>query len=155
MLVQEMTVDECRAELQVVNFGRLACARDHQPYIVPVYFAFDGKHLYGITTPGQKIEWMRANPRVCLEVDARPSHDLWMSIVVLGRYEELPDAPEYGHVRAQALEILQKRTLWWEPACVPPERQARRAPIFYRIHIEEVTGRRATPVAAEANVDRP
>jgi uncharacterized protein len=134
MFIQQMTVDECRAELQDINFGRLACARDNQPYIVPVYFAFDGQHLYGITTPGQKIEWMRSNPRICLEIDERPSHNLWMSIVVLGRYEELPDVPEYARVRAQALETLQKRTMWWEPACIPPAQQPRRTPVFYRIH---------------------
>jgi uncharacterized protein len=143
MLIHEMTADECRAELQDIDFGRLACARDNQPYIVPVYFAYDGQHLYGITTPGQKIEWMRANPLICLEADQRPSHSHWMSIVVLGRYEELPDVPEYGRVRARAIEILQKRTMWWEPACVPTERQPRRTPIFYRIHIDRVTGRRA------------
>jgi nitroimidazol reductase NimA-like FMN-containing flavoprotein (pyridoxamine 5'-phosphate oxidase superfamily) len=143
MVILEMTADECRAELQNINFGRLACARDNQPYIVPVYFAYDGQHLYGITTPGQKIEWMRANPLICLEADERPDHNRWMSIVVFGRYEELPDMPEFGRVRAQALEILEKRTLWWEPACVPTERQARRTPIFYRIHIDRVTGRRA------------
>ena len=40
-------------------------ARD-QPYIVPIYFSYDGKHLYGVTTLGQKIEWMRSNPlRLC------------------------------------------------------------------------------------------
>jgi nitroimidazol reductase NimA-like FMN-containing flavoprotein (pyridoxamine 5'-phosphate oxidase superfamily) len=147
MLIHEMTADECRAELQDINFGRLACVRGSQPYIVPVYFAYDGEHIYGITTRGQKIEWMRSNPLICLEADRRPSHNHWMSIIVFGRYEELPDAAEYASARAHALEILQKRTMWWEPACVPPERQERRTPIFYRIHIDGMTGRRATPDA--------
>ena len=147
MLIHEMTADECRAELQDINFGRLACVRGSQPYIVPVYFAYDGEHIYGITTRGQKIEWMRANPLICLEADQRPSHNHWMSIIVFGRYEELPDAAEYASARAHALEILQKRTMWWEPACVPPEGQERRTPIFYRIHIGGMTGRRATPDA--------
>lgn len=148
MIIHEMTTEECHAQLAKIDFGQLACARDNQPYVVPVHFAFDGQHLYGITTAGQKIEWMRANPLVCLQADERTSHDLWMSLVVFGRYEELTDVAEYAHARSHALELLEKRTMWWEPACVPAERQERRQPVFYRIHINHVTGRRAQPLHA-------
>ncbi len=150
MLIHEMTEDECRAALEQVSFGRLACARGDQPYIVPIYFSYDRGDLYGVTTLGQKIEWMRSNPLVCLEIDQRKNHHNWMSVVVFGRYEEILDTPEYEHVRAHALEVLQKRTMWWEPACVPTGKREQRSPIFYRIHIEQMTGRRATPGPVEA-----
>src|SRR5215472_3942951 len=100
MIIHEMTEDECRAALKELDFGRLACVRGDQPYIVPVHFSYDGQHLYGLTTLGQKIEWMRSNPHVCLEVDERTSQQQWMSIIVFGRYEELPDTPQYQHARA-------------------------------------------------------
>ena len=38
--------------------------------------------LYGFTTEGQKIEWMRANPLVCVELDEVENFDQWTSIVV-------------------------------------------------------------------------
>ena len=155
MIIHEMTEDECRTALKHVDFGRLACVRGDQPYIVPVHFSYDGQYLYGLTTPGQKIEWMRSNPLVCLEIDERTSQHQWMSIIVFGRYEELSDTPQYQLARARALEILQKRTMWWEPACVPTERRERRPPIFYRVDIEHVTGRRATPDAIDAAVEAP
>src|SRR5215469_10433285 len=117
MIIHEMTEDECRLKLSQADFGRLACARGCQPYIIPVNFAYDGQHLYGVTTLGQKIEWMRSNPCVCLEIDELASQREWISIVVFGRYEEIPDAPGYRAARARALEALQKRTMWWEPAC--------------------------------------
>jgi uncharacterized protein len=145
MLIHEMTDEECRTALDKMDFGRLACVRDGEPYIVPVNFCYDGRHLYGITTLGQKIEWMRLNPRVCLEADERTYHDRWVSLIVFGRYEELPDTPEHQRARSYALEVLQRRTMWWEPACVPTERRERRAPIYYRIGVERITGRRATP----------
>jgi len=145
-----MTGDECRIALEQGYFGRLACVRADQPYIVPIYFSYDGKHLYGITTLGQKIEWMRSNPLVCVEIDDRTNHYQWMSVVVFGRYEELPDTPEHGHARAHALEVLQKRETWWQTACAAGEKREQPAPIFYRIHIEQVTGHRATPDAIEA-----
>jgi hypothetical protein len=93
---------------------------------------------------------MRSNPLVCLEIDERTSHYQWMSVVVFGRYEELPDTPEYDDARAHSLEVLQKRAMWWQPACVATEQREQRPPIFYRIHIEQVTGHRATPDAIEA-----
>jgi nitroimidazol reductase NimA-like FMN-containing flavoprotein (pyridoxamine 5'-phosphate oxidase superfamily) len=88
---------------------------------------------------------MRSNPQVCLEIDERTSHYHWMSVVVLGRYEELPDTPKYDHVRTHALEVLQQRTMWWELTCVPTEKREQRSPVFYRIHIERMTGRRGMP----------
>lgn len=145
MLIHEMTEEECLAALEQASFGRLACVRFERPYIVPIYFSYDGEHLYSVTTLGQKIEWMRSSPLVCLEIDDRASHDRWMSVVVFGRYDEILDTPKYEHVRRHALEVLQKRTMWWEPACVPTEKREQRSPVFYRIHIEQMTGRRATP----------
>jgi hypothetical protein len=150
MLIHEMTEDECRTVLERVSFGRLACARDHQPYVVPMYFSYDGTHLYGFSTLGQKIEWMRSNPLVCLEIDERTSHLEWMSVVVSGRYEELPDTPEFGQARVHAHDVLQKRAMWWQPAYVATEHRGQLVPIFYRIHIKQMTGRRATPDSVEA-----
>jgi uncharacterized protein len=83
MLIHEMTEDECGTALEQIGFGRLACVRRDQPYIVPIYFSYDRKHLYGVTTLGQKIEWMRSNPLVCLEIDERTSHYQWTSVVCL------------------------------------------------------------------------
>ena len=83
-----------------------------------------------------------------LEIDERETHDRWMSVIVFGRYEELPDDPEFEAARLAAYEVLQKRAMWWEPACVPTEQgdvPHSLTPIFYRIHIEHISGRRATP----------
>lgn len=153
MLISEITDAECRETLSRMNFGRLACARDNQPYVVPVYFAYDGEHLYTLATLGQKIEWMRANPFVCVEVDEVKSHDQWMSIIIFGRYEEIPDDPEEGQdMRQHACELLQNRVMWWQPAYVASTHRGHPhslEPIFYRIHIASITGHRASPDMVE------
>jgi uncharacterized protein len=150
VLIREMTREECGMALARVNFGRLACARDDQPYVVPIHFAFDGEHLYGLTTAGQKVQWMRSNPRVCVEIDERASQYRWSSIVVLGRYEELPESPACERARAHALELLQQRESWWQPVSVARPTREQRAPIFYRIHVVQMTGLRAEPDALDA-----
>ncbi|MGL4554183.1 MAG: pyridoxamine 5'-phosphate oxidase family protein [Gemmataceae bacterium] len=90
-----MSSDECFRVLARGRLSRLGCARENQPYVVPVYLAYDepSECLYGYSTVGQKVEWMRANPLVCVEVDEVAAHDRWVSVIALGRFEELPDAP--------------------------------------------------------------
>jgi nitroimidazol reductase NimA-like FMN-containing flavoprotein (pyridoxamine 5'-phosphate oxidase superfamily) len=125
----------------------LACARDDQPYVVPINFAFDGTYLYGFTTEGQKIEWMRSNPSVCFEIDELSSNDEWKSIVVFGRYEELPDTPQFRGARLKAHAFLRKRPMWWQPAYMARQHRDQShslTPVFYRIHIQKITGHHAT-----------
>jgi uncharacterized protein len=155
MLMSEMTRDECRDLVTRLGFGRLACAHQNQPYIVPIYFAYEPDRLYGFTTLGRKVEWMRSNPLVCVEVDEVISHFRWSSVVVLGRYEELPDTPEYAGVRLQAQVRLERRALWWQTAYAAS--QVRGEPdsakaVFYCIHIEDMTGRRATSDPVESAI---
>jgi nitroimidazol reductase NimA-like FMN-containing flavoprotein (pyridoxamine 5'-phosphate oxidase superfamily) len=159
MYIHEMTEAVCRCALGQATLGRLGCARVNQAYVLTVYFAYDCEHLnryiYGFATLGQKVEWMRSNPLVCLEIDERISSEQWMSVVVFGRYEELPDISEYAPARSQALELLQRRAMWWEPAYVAAGHRDTPhsfAPISYRIHIDRMTGHRATPDLAEAAV---
>jgi nitroimidazol reductase NimA-like FMN-containing flavoprotein (pyridoxamine 5'-phosphate oxidase superfamily) len=147
MFIHRMSEFECGKALKQSSLGRLACSRDNQPYVVPIYFTFDGRHIYGFTTFGKKIEWMRENPRVCLEIDELQCHDCWMSVIVFGRYEELPDESRFFPARAVAHERLQQRAMWWEPGCLPAEHREvphSCTPIFYRINIESMTGLRAT-----------
>jgi nitroimidazol reductase NimA-like FMN-containing flavoprotein (pyridoxamine 5'-phosphate oxidase superfamily) len=117
---------------------------------VPVYFAYEDNALYSFGTLGQKIEWMRANPLVCIEVDEIVDQQQWESVIVFGRYEELPDTSEWQGARAVAYQLLQKSPMWWEPAYVQSIHGGTPrplVPIVYRIHIARITGRRATPRA--------
>lgn len=148
MLIREMMRQECEDVLARLSFGRLACSHDNQPYIVPIYFACAPSCLYGFATMGQKIEWMRLNPLVCVEADEVRSHMDWASVLVKGRYEEFSDTPEYSKQRQQAQALLEKtRSLWWQTgfaAAQTRERFDRDITIFYCIHIDELTGRRAS-----------
>ena len=143
MVIQEMTEQECRAVLIGRKLARLACARNNQPYVVPIHVDFEGDCFYGYATLGQKIEWMRQNPLVCLEIDIVDSRVQWETVIVSGRYEELLPTPEYEESRRVAQRLFQGHPMWWEPASVPLAAHPQRTPIVFRIHISRVTGRRA------------
>jgi uncharacterized protein len=179
MVIHEMSREECLRVLAGARLARLACAHENQPYVVPVYLAYHAPPvgeacLYGLTTDGLKVEWMRANPLVCVEVDEVAADDQWVSVITLGRYEELPGTPDWqpeprppsvalgrsdklpgasepDGQRLLAYQVLQARAMWWEPACAA--RAARThddpakpiVPVYYRVRIDRVTGHRATP----------
>jgi nitroimidazol reductase NimA-like FMN-containing flavoprotein (pyridoxamine 5'-phosphate oxidase superfamily) len=113
-----------------------------QPYIVPIYFAYQSNWLYSFSVLGQKIDWMRANPLVCVEAD-QMRRELWATVVVFGRYEELVDTPELQSERSFAFDLLQHRAMWWEHggAKKAPGGTPATVPVFYRIKIEQITGR--------------
>jgi uncharacterized protein len=143
MVIKTMDAEECRKMLAETGFGRLACSQDNQPYVVPIYFACEGQNIYGFSVVGRKIEWMRANPKVCLEVDEVKGQFDWKSVVVTGRYVELGEGPEFRAERAAAEQLLQQRYMAWQaPYQILQRRQAGPSgpSIVYCIRIEEITG---------------
>ena len=145
MTIHELTAAECEDFLDRATVGRLGCAHKDQPYIVPVsiYFSRGEKSLYGFTTVGKKVEWMRANPKVCVEVDAISDQYQWTTVLVMGRYEEL-DGSQAQSGRRRALELFQEQSRWWLPAGARLSSGVEHAsPVIYRIHISSMSGRRA------------
>jgi nitroimidazol reductase NimA-like FMN-containing flavoprotein (pyridoxamine 5'-phosphate oxidase superfamily) len=146
MLIHELTRQASLDVLASTHLGRLACSLWRQPYIVPIHFACQNNFLYSASMPGQKIDWMRANSLVCVEAD-HMRREQWTTVVVFGRYEELPDTVEMRTERALALRLLQQKPGWWEPGnikMVQDGRDPALIPVFYRIEIAQITGRRAS-----------
>jgi len=142
MMMNEITEKECRAVLARANEGRLGCSLNDQPYVVPVYFAYEDDYIYIFSTFGKKIEWMRANPKVCVEVEEVASQSQWVTVVANGRYQELPD-PQFAAERARARKLLEKHHHWWLNALA--ERRMTTGdqsvePLFFRIHVDSMTG---------------
>lgn len=145
MVITEMDRAACLAMLKAARLGRLACVKDGQPYVVPITFAAEGNYLYGFSLLGQKIDWMRENPKVCVQIDELEDPRQWRSLVVLGRYEELPDRLGFKVQRDRAWSLLSQRAQWWEPGGVKPVGDAPTSHLFYRIGIDDISGRHAQP----------
>ena len=156
MRITEMNGHECRELLKRQGMGRLACARDNQPYIVPIYFAADADCLYGFATVGRKIEWMRTNPLVCVQADEIQGPSDWKSVVALGRYEELSDDERHQHNRKRAIGLLALRDSWWQGAYAADQLRQHSgdpAPVVFCVHIAEITGLRSDPDPAQKSLD--
>jgi uncharacterized protein len=139
MHIQDISSEMCVELLKRTSIARLACVKDLQPYVVPISFVYSSQFIYGFSTVGQKVDWMRANPLVCLEVDEIVSRQNWKSVVIFGQYEELSD----NEGRVTSHDLLAKSANWWEPgfASTVVEGKTRSLkPIYFRISIDKMTG---------------
>ena len=96
---------------------------------------------------GRKVEMMRANPKVCVQVDDVRALDDWRSVIVWGEFRELPA----GEKPAASRLLIDKLAGHIEkdgrsPRDVTPDRvSGRYQGVVYAIRIETVTGRVETP----------
>ena len=148
MHIEELTRKASLDFLAGSRLGRLACANQSQPYVTPFYFAYHDQWIYSFSTVGRKIEWLRANPLACVEVDEITNFENWTSVVVSGRYMELTKTVEGQATRDLAHKLLQQYQFWWEPGyarTVVHGTPRPLDPIYYRLSVDEISGHRATP----------
>jgi nitroimidazol reductase NimA-like FMN-containing flavoprotein (pyridoxamine 5'-phosphate oxidase superfamily) len=146
VLIHQLTDSECKEVLARTNLGRLACAREDQPYIVPIFFSFDAENhcLHSFSTVGQKIEWMRKNPKVSVEVEEISDQFHWTTVVVTGRYFEVTD-PDRVQAAHRAQTLFEERPQWWLPAAANlASGELRGEHVIYGIRVNALSGRRTT-----------
>ncbi|QPC91636.1 pyridoxamine 5'-phosphate oxidase family protein [Mesorhizobium sp. INR15] len=142
MRIETLSRNVCSDVLSRNHTARLACAKDGQPYVVPISYGFSGNQIYAFSTVGKKIEWMRANPLVAVEVFEADGERGWRTVVVDGRFEELTPGPYYDKDSDFAWKLLKKHANWWEPGSIDAEGEApSKSYVYYRIQIVTMTGR--------------
>jgi len=145
--LRNMTHDECLTMMEGAHYGHLACSFEGQPYVIPIYFAFQARVAYSFSMPGRKVEWMRQNPKVCLQVEEELPKGSWRSVVINGRFQELSDDDVWRGERMHAWELLERHLNWWEIGSLKIE-QVPLAHVsqhlFYGIYLNDISGRAAT-----------
>jgi nitroimidazol reductase NimA-like FMN-containing flavoprotein (pyridoxamine 5'-phosphate oxidase superfamily) len=111
-------------------------------YVVPITYVYEDGHIFSHSLDGKKIEMMRSNPKVCVQVEEVYSLFNWRSVIIHGRFEELKNGLE----AEQGLRLLKykiaglansKKISFLEVEFDAILSQAK----IFRIKIEKVTGR--------------
>lgn len=89
MMLGELNHDQIETLLHQELIGRIGCSVNGITYVVPVTYAYDGRHIYSHSREGKKIQMMRLNPIVCFEVDRMENMSKWQSVICHGKFEEL------------------------------------------------------------------
>ena len=134
---RELSRGEIDDFLRGQRIARLGCHAGGETYVVPLIYAYDGEAVVAVTTEGRKVEMLRENPRVCVEVDDydRDGRGSWRSVIAQGAYEELS-----GDATEGALALLRERF-----ARASGREAGRRllgpGVVVLRIRLEDVSGR--------------
>jgi nitroimidazol reductase NimA-like FMN-containing flavoprotein (pyridoxamine 5'-phosphate oxidase superfamily) len=135
MSIGKLGNTDALAILREGTLGRLGCIAAGWPYVVPVNYFFDGKDIYIHSAPGKKIDALRANSRVCLQVDEIKDTYHWRSVIAYGTFEEVSSE----ETRENVLSKLYSRL----PHMTPVESKLTkglRETIVFRIKLDEITG---------------
>lgn len=136
-MIKDLSQDKSRQLLLKGHLGRLGCISDGEPYVVPVNYLFDGESALIHSLPGRKIVAMRANPRVCLQVDEMENGFGWQSVLAFGTYQEIDNRDEreqaMGRLLASFPHLTPVESVITSDAGAPE-------PIVFRIRIDRVTG---------------
>lgn len=140
---RELSPEECTALLDRHKVGRLAVAHRDRIELVPIHYVYDGGWLYGRTAAGAKIEMASHNRWVAFEVDeVRDTFD-WESVVVKGGlYLLRKDGSDHEQaIYTKGVEIVRRIV----PETLTPDDPLPDRALLFRIHVDEMSGRAATP----------
>ncbi len=69
-MIKNLNDNEAREFLHDQKFGHLGCVLESgEPYVIPVNYLFKDDGIYIHVLPGQKLDAMRANGKICLQVE--------------------------------------------------------------------------------------
>jgi nitroimidazol reductase NimA-like FMN-containing flavoprotein (pyridoxamine 5'-phosphate oxidase superfamily) len=135
--MRDLSRDEIEDFLRGQRIARLGCHADGETYVVPVIYAYEDGAVVTVTTEGRKTAMLRANPRVCVEIDEydQDNRGSWRSIIAYGSSEELA-----GDEIETALSLLRERFSRNSSREAAP-RPLGEDVVVLRIRLEEVSGR--------------
>lgn len=143
--------DECRTLLESERYGHLGCTADGDVYVLPVTYAYKNNAIYAYTHEGKKVDMMRKNPNVCLQVEKVDMPKGWESVICWGVYEELTDPAQLKEGQFLLAERFAEQ--WKERGAITTfsplvedlsEVIEGRPAVVYRINIDRMTGKRRT-----------
>jgi nitroimidazol reductase NimA-like FMN-containing flavoprotein (pyridoxamine 5'-phosphate oxidase superfamily) len=136
-MARPLTENEAHKLIGAGKIGHLGCVVNGEPYVVPINYVFEDGSIYSHSLPGLKIEAMRAQRRVCLQIEEIEDNFNWRSALVYGDFEEI-------RVPSERRSVLGKLMAHF-PLLTPVESvmaQDASAPdtIVFRIVIDRITG---------------
>lgn len=148
-MIKDLGSGECIQLLCNNYIGHLAYIVGESPFVIPITYYYDQSHnsIISYSLEGHKIDAMRKNRSVSLEVDEIESVNRWKSVLAHGKFEELSgiDAKNLLHEFSNGVkEIIHRKEtkklqfISESSSKLGPEGSS---PIVYRIQLLEITGK--------------
>lgn len=133
----ELSPEECRAVLEQGRVAHIAQIDRDEPYVTPMSYVVLGGEFFFRTGQGRRLEALRRDPRVCVEVSRRREDAGWESVLLRGRARIVEDLRlEAEAIAALLTKYHTESALGFSAPAVHPEER----PVV-AITPEQVTGR--------------
>lgn len=136
-------IDDSKEMISILERGGLAhlgCYHGGEVYIIPITYVFADGYIYSHSQPGKKIEMMRNNPKVCVQIEEVKDLFDWKSIIAWGAFEELKDLEAAKGMRLLIQSITRSQKVHLPSLEVDFTALLEKA-IIFRIKVEKMTGR--------------
>ena len=149
----DLDFSQCESLLAAEHYGHLGCADDNVPYVFPVTYVYKNGYIYSHTAEGAKIDIIRKNPQVCLQVDHVTSGFEWKSVMCLGLYEEITNLDEVYQIHLMLADSYAEISTREGVVPVSPlltelkkqKVEELKKHVIYRINIKKTTGKAEQP----------
>ena len=137
-MIKELDDKKARKLLNERRFGHLGCTlKTGEPYVVPVNYLYLDETIYIHSLPGQKLDALRENPKICLQVEKIEDTLKWQSVIVFGEFQEVKRTNE-------KIKVMQEFTRKFE-RLTPVEAMIEEewnlgGTVVFRIDIKRITG---------------
>lgn len=98
-MITDLNKADCEKVIASGIYAHLACCDGDEPYVVPIMYVYRDGCIYSYTHEGQKIEIMRKNPKMCVQIQ-HVEHALeWESVMCWGLFEQVTDPKSIQDVK--------------------------------------------------------
>lgn len=110
--IPSMSKKEYDAFIEEQYLSRIAF-KDEYPYIAPFLYVFDGSFIYFLSTKyGKKVELLKADPKVAVEIEHYESDmSSYRFVTLQGKIKEVDDADQIIKVKKMFINLFKNQEL--------------------------------------------
>ncbi len=111
--IPQMIKDEYDDLIKDNVMSRISFMGDDYPKIKPFIYYFDGEFIYFLATKyGEKLEYIKNNPKVTVEIEEyEPDLSNYKFVTLSGRLKIVEDEEEKNRVRKGFADMIEERDL--------------------------------------------
>jgi nitroimidazol reductase NimA-like FMN-containing flavoprotein (pyridoxamine 5'-phosphate oxidase superfamily) len=141
-VIRDLDFVDIESMLLSHTYGRLAFTFRDRVDIEPIHYVYEDGWLVCRTSPGTKLTQLSHHPWVAFEIDEVSGLYEWRSVVVKGTvYFVEPDGSSTDQTWANAMKALRRLV----PTAFTDDDPTPGLSVVFRIHVDEMHGRAATP----------
>lgn len=137
-MIKELDEKTARKLLNEQKFGHLGCVlEDGEPYVVPVNYLYRDEEIYIHSLPGKKLDALRENGKICLQVEKIADGCRWRSVIVSGEFQEIKRVNEKIKIMQEFSKKFERLT---PVEAMIEEKWNLGGIIVFRINIKQING---------------